>query len=399
MSTLRILLAAAPDSNRADAWALFDDNGRKVETGRSKPASWPPADRREAVLAASCMRIIGLRLPPMPADRVAGAATFALEDQLAGPADEQHIAVAAQRVDGSVDAIVANRALVGRLAADFDRVLSESALAPRPTNTRWRWYASGAGGGFVRRTDGTAFATSEHAGVPPELVHAVEHAARTKALPGAVEIAWDADGATREDAAQKFGSLFVSGDVWRWDTAGSAAFASATDLRQRDFAPAIPAAAEGASRWLRMAAVVAAAALGLHIVATFGEWASLRIEGWRARSALATIAHDAGIGAVDDPAAAVAARYADARHRAGLNAPTDALPLLARAAPALAALPSGTLKAATYADGHWTFDLTKPDAGALDRLERQFTRSGLVTLQATNASGARLRVSLGAGAP
>ena len=95
---------------------------------------------------------------------------------------------------------------------------------------------------------------------------------------------------------------------------------------------------------------------------------------------------------------AIATRYADARHRAGLAAPADALPLLARAAPALAVLPAGVLKTAMYADGHWTFDLTKPGATTVARLERQLAGAGLATLQATSDTGARVRVSLGPGA-
>jgi len=99
----------------------------------------------------------------------------------------------------------------------------------------------------------------------------------------------------------------------------------------------------------------------------------------------------------EDPAAAIAKRYAEARHRAGLAAPADALPLLSRAAPALAALPTGTLKSATYSDGRWTFDFSKLDAGAADRLQRQLAGAGLSTLAATNPSGSRMRVAPGPG--
>ena len=106
MSTLRVLLKSAPESGRADAWALFDDNERILQSGRSERGAWPAAERKEAVLAAACVRIVGLALPPMPADRVAAAVAFALEDQLAGPANEQHIAVSTQLADGTVEAIV-----------------------------------------------------------------------------------------------------------------------------------------------------------------------------------------------------------------------------------------------------------------------------------------------------
>ena len=398
MSTLRVLLNAAQDAGRADAWALFDENGRVMQSGSSTPDAWPAAERKEAVLAATCVRIVGLQLPPLSADRVAAAASFALEDQLAGPAAEQHIAVSLQRSDGTVEAIVASRELVASLVTSFARVLAEPALAPRPARRRWCWYPSGAGGGFVRKPDGTAFATSKQRGLPAELGLALDHAVRAGSGPIGVDMAFDAEQTTQAEFNRHVGTVFVQTEPWRWDAAGREAFAGATDLRQGEFARTAPSVAREPMRIFRAAATVAALAIALHIAASIGEWASLRVEVWRARSTLATIARDAGITGTGDPAMEIARRHAQARHSAGLAAPADALPLLARAAPALAALPAGVLKTAAYADGHWTFDLAQQDTGAASRLERQLANAGLATLQATNASGVRMRVSLETGA-
>ncbi len=398
MSTLRVLLESAPESGRIAAWALFDDNGRVLRSGHDDPDAWPAADHKEAVLAAACVRIVALHLPPMPADRVASAAAFALEDQLAGPADEQHIAVAAQRADGMVEAIVASRRLVAQLASDFDRILAEPALAPRPAEKRWRWYASGASGGFVRKPDGAAFATSAtDGGVPIELNHALDHAARAGNNPAVVEMAF-ALAVPPQPTSQASETVFAKVEPWRWDAAERAEYTAAVDLRQGEFADIEPSTARGSMRLFRVAAVVAVVAVGLHVVATLGEWAMLRIQLWRAQSALASLARDAGVIAPDSPAVAIARRHAEARHAAGLAAPADALPLLARAAPVLATLPAATLKSATYADGKWTFDLAKPDSGVADRLERQLAGAGLTALQAANATGVRMRIALAAGA-
>ena len=398
MATLRVLLNAAPAEGRADPWALYDEHERIVQSGRSTPDGWPSAQRKEAVLAAACVRIVGLHLPPLSADRVAAAASFALEDQLAGPAAEQHVAVSPQRPDGTVEAIVANRSLVAALADIFDRVLAEPALAPVPLQSRWGWHASGAGGGFVRKSDGSAFATSERHGVPSELALALEHASRTASRPVAVEMSFVPNAEIRSDLAQFSGTTFVPIAAWQWEASGPPAFAAATDMRQGEFVQAGPDVARGSQRTLRWAAALAALAIFVHITASVGEWLSLRVEDWRARTALHALARDAGATGAEEPAMAIARRYADARHRSGLAAPTDALPLLARAAPALAALPPSVLKSATYAEGHWTFDLAKLDVSAATRLELQLANAGLATLQATNASGARLRVSLGPGA-
>src|SRR5260221_973914 len=396
MSTLRVLLNAAPDPGRADVWALFDADENVVRSGKSAPDAWPDAEHSEAVLAASCVRIVGLRLPPMPADRVASAAAFALEDQLAGPAEEQHIAVSSQRSDGTVEAIVANRELVAEVAATCDRVLAEHALAPRPAPRHWRWCASGGGGGFVRKPDGSAFATGEERGVPAELKLALDHALRAGSGPVDVELAFAADKATTE-AAQPGGVSFVKVDAWRWDAAGKAALLSATDLCQGEFARTTPDVTRRSSRLFRVAAAVAVSAIMLHIAASVGDWAYVRFDDWRAKSALASIAREMGVASTTDPATEIARRYAEARPRARLAAPTDALPLLARAAPALAALPTGVLKTATYADGHWTFDLAESEDVA-SGFGSQLASAGLTSLTAVNAAGTRIPVSLGVGA-
>src|SRR5918993_599187 len=67
--TLRVFVDAPLDMQRDYAWALFDSTQRSVETGRGKPAAWPHADRREAVLGADGVRLVALTLPPLQRER------------------------------------------------------------------------------------------------------------------------------------------------------------------------------------------------------------------------------------------------------------------------------------------------------------------------------------------
>ena len=73
-------------------------------------------------------------------------------------------------------------------------------------------------------------------------------------------------------------------------------------------------------------------------------------------------------------------------------APDDALPLLARAAPALRTLPAGVVKSASYADGHWTLDLARTDATAMAELDTRLKVAGVPALFAASAAGARVRL-------
>lgn len=402
MSTLRVLVDPAPQPSSDVPWALYDAQQRLVRSGSGPASTWPSADHREAVLRASAVRLVVVALPPMPADRVAAAAAYALEDQLAGPAHAQHLVASARRRDGRVEIAIAARSLFAPLQKAFERVVAEPAAAPVPPSTAWRWYGSGPAGGFVRRPDGSAFAVSAPAPsgpVPPELALPLAQAARTAGSVTRIEVAFPAEDAQLRDWAAQCGVAYQRVAAWRWDQDG-AALAAASDLLQGEFSRAPRAAPVSAARRFRWAAGVGIAALSLHVGATFAEWAWLRYQDWQVARAIVATARSAGAGEASDAdtaAAALSKHFADARHRAALAAPADALPLLARAAPALAMLPAGTLKSATYAGGAWTFDLGKVDPALAGSADRQLALAGLATLTATTAAGTRMRIGPAAG--
>ncbi len=406
MTTLRVLLADAPLPERADAWALFDESGACVRTGRGGASAWPVPKRIEAVVAASQVRIASVALPPVPANSVAAAAGFALEDQLAGPPAAQHLAVSAQQADGRVRVAIVARSLIAALTdkgaptSACARIVAEPDLALPVTG--WRWCAddSRRGDAFVRRADGSAFpvnAPHPGSGLPPELAMALAQARRDGALP--VEVRVDANVAEADLARWRTetGVAFARGTPWHWHAAPPAAFAAAIDLRQGAFAPARATPRGARLRLFAPALLLAAVALAVHVVATGGEWGWLKLEEWRQARAWAALATSTGLAA--DAAStsssaqlALARRYAELRHAHGLPAPDDALPLLARAAPALRALPAGAVKSATYADGHWTLDLPRVDATTIGDLGVRMRTAGVYAVVATSAGGARVRL-------
>jgi hypothetical protein len=220
---LRVLTSGVIDAATQTPWALYDGD-RLVRTGRGAAFAWPDATAREAVLAASAVRLVHVALPPMPADRVDQAVAFALEDQVAGPAGGQHLAHSKRDGDG-VDVAIVARSLLAPLAKTFDRVVAEPAIAPRPAAGAWRWYRSGALGGFVRRHDGSAFATSPAdagAPVPPELALPLGHAARGAQRVARIETAFDVADAQLGAWAEETGVAFVRADSWRWEQDGAA---------------------------------------------------------------------------------------------------------------------------------------------------------------------------------
>jgi len=407
MTTLRVLTSASPARGRAQSWALFDDAGACVRSGRDAPEGWPAADRVEAVLAASHVRIAAIALPPLAPARVAGAAAFAVEDQLAGPQDAQHLAVSPQQPDGRVRVVIASRAPVAALRARhgndgplarLSRVVAEPDLA-LPYNG-WRWCGSASADGFVRRSDGSSFpvsATATPSALPPELMLALAHARRDGKMPNEVRVEREAADADLVAWQRDNGVSFVRGATWRWSDAPAAAFASAVDLLQGDFALTRPPAAGAHRRLFVPALILASAALALHVVATIGEWGAQKIDSWRQSREWSALATSAGVPAeaAATPAlaqTAIAKRYADLRHAHAATAPDDALPLLARAAPALRALPAGSVKSASYASGHWTLDVTRTDSAALAEIDARLKEARVPALIASSATGARIRL-------
>jgi hypothetical protein len=400
MTVLRVLLTAAPAADRAEAWALFDASGRCVRMGHDLPAARPKADRVEVVLGAAQVRVARITLPPLPSSRVADAARFAFEDQLAGPAGTHHIAASAQARDGGVRVAVASRSLLASIGGSdlgAARILAEPDLALPAAN--WTWCAREPdAAGFVCRPDGSAFpvdAPPPDGGLPSELTLALAQARRGGSAPSCVRVDASVAVSSLQHWRRETDIDFQPGKPWRWETALPAAFADAIDLLPAP--PRAPAASStGLARLFAPALALAAAALLIHVIATIGEWASLRHEAWRAGREWIVLATEAGVppDAAASPAAARAAlarRYAAVRHAQGLPAPDDALPLLARATPALAGLPVGAVKSATYADGHWTLDLLRPDAAIIADLDARLRAAGVPALLATSATGTRVR--------
>lgn len=393
--TLRVLVDASLDARQGCAWALFDIDGSRIEIGRGEPAAWPEADRREAILGADAVRMVALSLPPLPRDRLRAAATFALEERLATAPEDALVAIREAGERGRVLAIVTSREL-GRSLLDavpaFSRAIAEPELAD-PVDG-WRW-CEGEDSAFVRTQDGGAFAVSlaPAAALPAELSLALAQAGREQRSPAQVIVDRPADAALLSHWTNETSVRFAVGTRWLWHAQPAEAYRAATDV----LGPLAQASrpASRARPVLAVAAAIAAFAVILHAVAGIGTWLWQRIELSRAERELVTIAQQAGARNVDgaNAAAAVATLHATARHRAGRDAPIDALPLLARAAPVLATLPAGTLRAATWSSGAWTLELGTLDDAALASLVARTRSAGLAPLHARTTNGIRLRLT------
>ena len=403
MTTLRVYLEFPPDPARETEWALFDDANRLIRRGRAPIAGWPSADNREAVIAARHGRLATVKLPPLPPPRVQSAASFALEEQLAGAPEDSHVAPGRQSADGSLRVAIvgaawmrAFQAASKRCALRWQRVLLESDLASPPAGG-WCWCSESLDrAGFVRTDSGSSIAVgpSQAAALPEELALALAGSGRRPRL-----VRVDVPGvgqALLERARTQTGVEFTAGTPWNWSGAQAAVFDSAIDLQVGSFDTASTAPRMDIARLFRPALWIAGAALAIYVLAGAGEWLSLQ---WQLRALdreMATLAQIAlgGVAPEVSPASAIARRHGELRHRAGLPASNDLLPLLARAAPAMSAIPGGAIRSLHYADGHVVFDLQKLDPSQTTRLQRELQQQGLVAIAVPTANGARLRIGL-----
>jgi type II secretion system protein L len=405
-TTLRVLVDAPPEPSRAMPWALYDEAGHALQSGRGVPAAWPDAARKEAIVAATHGRVVRLALPPLPPGRAESAVRYALEDQIADAADDGHIALSPQNADGTLRAAIVGGAWMTafgegskRCDIEWDRALLESDLAESPAGA-WRWCAPDVTApGFVRTDRGGTIAVGPARGDEPPAELALALSRSGAAAPRTVRV--DADGpspAFLAAASKATGIAFAAGTPWRWAAAPAGAYAGAINLLSGRFGPVTRSAPRASWRALRPALWIGGIALALHVAATAGQWAWLR---WQAHTldreltALARAAvPDFASGRSTDATAALALahRERDLKHRAGLVARDDFVPLLAHAAPVLATLPRGSLRSLSYADGHLLLDVAKLEAKDGLRLQGDLRRTGLVAIVAPTDGGERLRI-------
>jgi hypothetical protein len=233
--------------------------------------------------------------------------------------------------------------------------------------------------------------------VPVELALALSRDAAT--APRTVRV--DADGAAPSflsRARTATGVEFTSGRPWRWADATPAAYAGAIDLLSGGYGRETATRSFRPGRILRPALWIAGIAIAFHLVATAGQWAWLRWQAFsndRELTALARAAVPEFAQGRSQDASAVAAlahRERDLKHRAGLPARDDFVPLLGRASPVISGLPRGSIRSLSYADGHLLLDLTKLEANGATRVQNELKRLGLIAIVAPTQNGARLRI-------
>lgn len=168
------------------------------------------------------------------------------------------------------------------------------------------------------------------------------------------------------------------------------------NLLQGAYAP--PRRVDGAQRSWRLAAALAVAALGLVLLAAVVDQRKLAAKVAAQESEMAALYRKAvpGAGPVDDPALQLQAVL----RAEGLAGGDPVLDLLARAAPALAADTRVALEAIDYRDGHLDLLLQAADVAGLDALRQRLQSAGLaveILASTPGSQGVQGRLRIGGG--
>jgi general secretion pathway protein L len=356
-----------------------------VDEGACAVREIPPADEITVVVPASRVAFARASLPRGPLAKLARLAPFAIEDAIAPSPDRVRTALVRDLGDGQWLVAVIDREWLERVLAELaaegaepDRIVAECALVPcEPGSWTVVWHGSG---GFVVIDGGEAIALDASLdGRPPLALKLAADECRGRAdAPRAVRVL-AAGAAELPDLAKWSESLHVpvsAGGRWRPETVDARRVATA-DLLAETAAPGWHD-----SGWvarLKPAALIAAIVLGVHTLLTVGDWVRLRYEAAALRTEAESQFRKAfpDAKAVVDPALQMGRGVAGLRRAAGEPDATDAIPLLARIAPALrdANLRAQAIK---YERGQIELELAVPAGESREALAARLRSPGIV---------------------
>ena len=363
--------------------------GSSCDTGVAELAALPTASTTIAVVPASAVHFVRVKLPRAGATRLAKLLPLAVEEAVATPPEEIHAVVVARLPDGASLVAVVNKdwftAMLEALANHAlrpVRVIVETELAGELTATEaahpWLVVRS-AGGGFACLGQGEIIALdlgADASGLPLALRLARNTHRRCGETPGEI-LLYDLPGVKGPDLAtwQRLLDLPVrSGGEWRPELIDGRAL-RATDLLRGSFASTSDA--RGIARSVRLAGVAAGAVLAAHTLLTVGDWWRLAAEQRQLRTQMESefrrVFPDAQV--VVDAPLQMQRGLGRLRREAGAPDASDFVPLLAAVAPSLTAAGLNTERV-RYERGALEVEVTLPAGAGRDTLARQIVLPG-----------------------
>lgn len=382
MSTLRIYFSGLwRDSTSPCPWALCDDSGNVLQSGSDPLAALPKIKECIAIAAPDRVLCISAKLPPGSRRRWLTALPFVAEEHTLPDPEENHVVPGPVQAGGNMMLAIVDKPWLKRIVEacrtanlPLRRLVPETflpALAPGTWTLVWD-----GSNGFVRT--GSASGMALDSGDVHTAPLALSLHSAQPPLPKKIEVRFPQHVPEAQRVLPQWNGLPVTlsvGQAWDWRRA--AIPYDALNLLWGDFAPRARI-----SEWwpkLRPAALILLAALGVEAIGANIEWALLSNE---KKTLMQDMEHSFRT-AFGEASTLVNAplqmqrNLADLRHSAGLPDDGDFLPLLDAAAPTLAALPLGSVRALHYESGRLDMDIKLGSGNDFQGLRQRLQNKGL----------------------
>lgn len=384
MSILRIYFSGLwRDSTTPCPWALCDETGAVLQSGNDPLAALPKCQECIAIVAPDRVLCIGVKLPPGSRRRWQAALPFVAEEHTLPDPEENHVVPGPAQAGGRIMLAVVDKPWLRRIVdacrtanLPLRRMIPETflpALAPETWTLVWN-----GSGGFVRTGSASGMALDNGDTNTAPLALRLRLNPAQASLPEKIEVRFPQHVPEAQRALPQWDDLPVTlsaGQAWDWRRA--AIPDDALNLLWGDFAPRARI-----SEWwpkLRPAALILLAALGVEAIGANIEWAMLTNEKKALTQDMArsfrTAFGDAGT-LVNAPLQ-MQRNLADLRHTAGLPDDGDFLPLLDAAAPTIAGLPIGSVRALHYESGRLDVDIKLGSGSEIQGLRQRLQNKGL----------------------
>lgn len=356
-------------------WVLREASGRVLRSGASSPAAMPKADTVQVVAPAARVLLTSVKVPTRSRQKLAKLLPFAVEEKLMYDPETMHVSAGPRQPDDSLPVAVIDRIWMEsvisalRQAGLHPREMWPETLLPRTQQGIWAVIWNG-NGGFVRTGEfsGTPLDGGNLAEPPLALLLAVQEAKLAGQSPAQIVLRLQGDAGT-PDLDQWHARLAVPVKLDKaWDWAAEALQAAVgINLLQGDFAPA-GSSADWLPR-LKPALVLAGMIAALQLGGGLVDWALLNHEKGKLLAGMEGSFRRAFPEAkvVVDAPLQMRRNLADLRHAVGQPDSGDFLPLLAKAAPAMA---GAKIQSIQYERGTLKLELQLQNISAADLRSR-----------------------------
>lgn len=381
---LRIYFSATWHNSASPCpWALCDESGAVLQSGNAPLAALPKADDCTAIISATRLMCVNVKMPAQSRRRWEAALPFVAEEYTLTDPEDNHVVPGPVQKDGLRPLFIVDKQwlqtiISACLAANIvlRRAVPEMLL---PALSPDAWVMVWDGDQSFMRTGPTSGIALDHSdGSSPPLALSLSLNGSLLSPPKNIHIRYATNSGEVSPGLPQWPGLpagLTLGEPWDWRQE-----AIPSDTLNLLWGPLAPKAK--LQEWLpkfRPAAFILLAALAIETVGTNIEWGLLNHEKTAITQGMERTFRKAfgDTSVVVNPPLQMQRNISALRHAAGLPDDADFLPLLDQTASALSSFPSGSVTALHYESGRLDADIKLRGEADIRALQQRLQEKGL----------------------